>query len=268
MPEILISIMKHLICIFGLLTFFLSASASYGIVYQYFDEDGTLIVTDDPHGLKKHHKAPPLPAPAPPKGKKAQFMENIYYEYYPVSGLTYKDLVHSSNSSGPFDPEEKKNYPAQTRLHLGWSYNFNYTYQEEADGSHVYVSAFIYDIDFRPNITVVLPVPSGSELNPFDSSLWDRYIDGLLEHEHDHVKIIKDPALWEEAKNAVSMIKELTIYRDPQYELKEQIRAAVEAETAKIGHDLLYKIKIRNNEYDRLTEHGLKKEMRGVFFGR
>ena len=32
-----------------------------------------------------------------------------------------------------------------------------------------------------------------------------------------------------------------------------------------MGHNLMKEIKMRNDEYDRVTEHGLKPEMRDVF---
>ncbi len=127
----------------------------------------------------------------------------------------------------------------------------------------------IFDINIDSDITVTLPmITEGTELNPHDLELWEKYVKGLLEHENDHVRITTDPFYRDEARKTISGIKELVLPYDGHSDMDSVIKDTVKAETGKIGHDLMKAIKMRNDEYDRVTEHGLKPEMRDIFFSR
>jgi len=247
----------------------LQAAMAHATVYQYFDEEGTLIVTNVPHRSKR---LVPLPEKKVDRGYEQRsreirlnFKDDVYYDYYPVSGKTFQEAVMSTNMNGPFEQKDNKRYAAQTKWNMGWSYKFSSSYK--AGGSSVYVSLNIYDFEFRSDITVLLPALSeGSALNEHDLALWEKFVQGLLAHEHDHVALIQDASFRAEAKRKISSIRDLSLPYDPSMVLDQEIKNAVESQTAKIGHDLIMEIKGRNDEYDRLTEHGLRPEMRQGFF--
>ncbi|MBI4689758.1 MAG: DUF922 domain-containing protein [Nitrospirae bacterium] len=232
------------------------------VIYQYFDKDGTLVITNRPFPIKK--------APHPDirhKDTRFIYREDISYDYYTVTGRNFQEVVSSTNISGPIDPADNRNYAAQTRWNMGWAYKFHSSYR--IDGSYVNVSLDIFDVEFRFDITVLLPRLTGNTiLNHYESDLWENFLQGLLEHEHDHVRIIKDPLYRDDALKKFSSVKELTLNYEQDSDINEAIKKAVESETAKIGHDLIKMIKLKNDEYDRLTEHGMKPEMREVFFRR
>lgn len=246
----------------------------YAEVFQYFDQDGTLVVTDNPYRTRK---ARPATVSRPSTDNrssadsglrdiKLNFREDVFYDYYQVYGRNFEEALQSTRVNGPFDSKDNKTYTGQTKWNIGWSYKYNTSYR--ADGTNVYVSLNIYDIEFRSDITVLLPLLNDyASFNPHELPIWERYMQGLLEHEHDHVKIIKDSDYKTAAVREISAIRDLTLPFNPRMNLDAQIREAVESRTAIIGHDLIMKIKDRNEEYDRLTDHGLKPEMRGVFFG-
>ncbi len=263
--------------LFGFLSvfviFFSLPGTSAAVVYQYFDDEGTLIVTNIPPGAKR-----PVPAPVetheqetgqtPEKqypGIKLDFLDDVYYDYYPITAHTFQEAVMGTNMNGPFETRENKRYAAQTKWKMGWSYKLRSTYAIERP--YVYVTPEIYDVQFRSDITVLLPVlAEDSSLSAHDRMLWEKFVQGLLAHEHDHVALIKDASFRQEAMRKMSALGEMTLEYDPAAVVEDAIRGAVEAQTAKIGHDLIREIKARNDEYDRLTEHGLKPEMRQVFF--
>jgi hypothetical protein len=106
-----------------------------------------------------------------------------------------------------------------------------------------------------------------AELGHHDLQQWQEFMTRLLEHEHDHVRIVRESFLRDEAVRKVLAIREVLVYAEPGVDPDSQIRQAVETETAKIGHELVKTVKAKNDEYDRLTEHGLRPEMKAVFFG-
>jgi predicted secreted Zn-dependent protease len=245
------------------MTFILYVSPVYATVYQYFDDEGTLIVTDNPYNIKR-------PKSGTGNGYqdiKLRYRDDVAYDYYPVTGKNFKELISSTNINGPFDPTERKKYAGQTKWTIGWSYKFNSSYT--IDGLYLYVSLNIFDIEFMSDITVLIPMlQENPTLDHSDLKLWEQFSQGLLEHEHDHVNIIKDPFYKDEALMKISSIKQLTLLYGPHADPDTLIKEAVESETARIGHDLIRTIKKQNEEYDRLTEHGLKTEMRDLFFRR
>lgn len=231
-------------------------------VFQYFDQDGTLIITDTPHPADR----PRVLRDRASKGIKTEFKEGIYYEYYPVTGNSFHELVSSTSINGYFDAKEGKRFPAVTKWNTGWTYKMEYSY-EIADSS-VRVSMNIFSVDFKSDITVVLPtVSENTVLNSGDLKLWNGFVQELISHEHDHVKIIRDSTYQDKALKAITGLKEFILPYEQNADIDDLIKKSVEAETGRIGHALIKEIKEKNDEYDRLTEHGLKPKMREVFFG-
>ena len=241
----------------------LSACPVYAQIYQYFDEEGTLIVTDNPYGTRKQKPKPDNVY----QEIRLPYRKDVSYDFYPVTGKNIQELMTSTQMNGPYDAADRKKYAAQTRWNTGWSYKYHSSYTVERP--YVYVSLNIFDIEFMSDISILLPaMPEGTALNYHDMTFWEHFVVKLLDHEHDHVKIVQDPFYREEAAKKITAIRQLTLPYNPLADLDTLIKDAVEAETARIGHDFIKTIKRENDEYDRLTDHGLKPEMRTVFFGK
>ncbi|TAN39832.1 MAG: DUF922 domain-containing protein [Nitrospirae bacterium] len=254
--------------------FFLFAqqAPSHAEVFQYFDEQGTRIVTDNPYGVKRPGpRQSPMPTvhASGPNIRPAfgpEFMGDASYDYYPVTGRSFQEAVESAMAQGPPDQLDGKRYPGQTRWNLGWSYKFEASHKREGSNLHAFIT--IYDFAFRSDVTVLLPrLTPESKLPDHDLKLWDNFVKGLLDHENDHVRITRDPGYQAEALRKISAVRELFIPYDPLPDPQVLVKDAVEAETAKIGYALIRTIKAKNDDYDRVTEHGLRPEMKAVFFG-
>jgi len=231
-------------------------------VYQYFDEEGTLVVTDNPYHLKR----PRAQQTARPRDLKLAYREDVSYDFYYVSANSIQDAIAAVRSNGPFNNRDNKTYAGETRWNMGWSYKFDSS--SRIEGSSLYVSVNIYEMEFRSDIVVLLPaLTENSALNPSDMQNWENFLKVLLEHEHDHVRIVKDPSYRDEAQTRIGAIREFVLPYDPAAGIDALVKSAVEAETARIGHDIIKKIKDRNDEYDRITEHGSKHFLRNSFFG-
>lgn len=266
--------MRQFILVFLFIFLFSCSSVAFAEVFQYFDENGTLIVTDNPFGTKKkkpHTHTDISKGIIPPEIKakelKSSLIEDVFYDYYPVSAKNYHEAVNSVSLNGPYDEKENKNYAAQTTWNLGLSYKFDYSY--EISGSQIYILTNIFDVEFKSYITVLLPsLSENSTLPANDIENWNSFLQGLFDHEHDHVRIVREPSFRDEAMRKIATLNEFTFNYHPSSNIDELIRNTVESETAKIGCDMSRKIKELNNEYDRLTDHGLKPDKKDVFFNR
>ncbi len=241
-----ISIVVSFFCLF-------SAVSLQATVYQYFDEDGTLIVTDDPYGLKKK-------VPRPHRAYKKtnlKFREDVAYGYYDVFGKNFHELVASVKAHGPFDSKKGKRFAAQTRWSFGLSYTFESSYRVE--GEYVYVNLHMSDVELISDIRVLLPMPPEELLlSKQDALLWEHFMQELIEHEHDHVDMINDPVPRNSAFQEISGIREIVLSVDSHEDMNidEEIRRAVEKETSRIVREFAGTIRHTNDEYDRITEHG------------
>jgi predicted secreted Zn-dependent protease len=237
------------------------ARAAEAVIYQYFDEEGTLIVTNVPDLSKK------------PFSQKEEiyhnvalkFRDDVSYEFYPVTGGTFQEAVMNANMTGPIETKDNRRYAAQTRWKIGWSYKLDSTYRIE--DNRVRASMNLFDVEIKADIVVLLPALSGqTAFSEHDMALWEQFVQGLLDHEHDHVALIKEMFFRDEATRRIAALRELTLDYVPGMAVGEAIKKTVESRTAEIGHDLIREIRARNDEYDRLTGHGLKPEMRRIFF--
>ena len=249
------------------------AAPAAATVYQYFDEDGTMVVYSTPEGEARR----PAPDARPqgdrkPISRRAQVLQeapelfrDIAYEYYQVAGNTYGQMVEATRRAGPVDTGTGEVYPAQTSWKMGLSYEMDYTYEGGKDELHV--SLHLSNIKVWADIVVLLPEPMAPlALAPADASHWEKFMSGLIEHEHDHVRLVQDSFKWDAAAERLGALTEITIPHSTGSDPGLAVTRAVRARTSAIGQDLAEAISQRNEEYDRLTEHGLKPEMRKAFF--
>ncbi len=234
-------------------------------VFRYFDEEGTLIVTDNPFGTKKRERPEYHKKQTGNNKVQINLREDVSYEFYEVSGKTSHDAVAAADRLGPFDQRENRHYAGQTRWNFGLSYSINFNYSVQ--GEMIVASVQISNIDFSSDITVTLPALSGnSSLEPPDSYVWEGFLRKLAEHEHDHVRIIREPRFRQEVISGISGIRELTLPLQDDEGAEVMVKSVIESKIGALAHNTITKIKQKNDEYDSLTDHGRKSELRNVFF--
>lgn len=242
-------------------------NAAHAEVFQYFDEEGTLIVTDDPFGTKKRERQQYHKKQNRNNNVRHNFREDVAYEYYEVSGNSIHDAMAATDRLGPYDSRERRHYAGQTRWNFGLSYTMNFSYRLEGD--LIVVSVQISDIDFWADITVILPVlADDNRFEPPDVKAWENFVQQLAAHEHDHVRIIREPRFRQEVISWISGIRELTLPNHADENAEAMVKNAIESKVGASAHDGMRVIKQKNDEYDKLTDHGRKPELGNVFFQR
>ena len=236
-------------------------------VFQYFDEEGTLIVTDDPFGTKKRDRRPYLPQQNKKNSVSLKQWENVDYQFYEVSGQNIHDAMSATERVGPYDPREGRNYAGQTKWNFGLSYTMDFSYRREGD--LITASVQISHIDFRTDITIILPsLTENSRFASAELTAWEGFLQRLAEHEHDHVRIIQEPRFRQEVISGLSAIREIRLPAGSDSPAEDMVRAAAESEAGAVAHAVMRKIKQKNDEYDAVTDHGRKPELRNDFFQR
>jgi hypothetical protein len=239
-----------------------SAGNAYPEIFQYFDQEGNYLSSSK---IKSAEPVSRVHRYSVPEGVK--LYKDITYEYYPVSGKTFLEIVNSTKENGPFNKKENRRFPTKSLWNVGWSYQFVYSSAFDEESNKIHVAVEIYDVNIDYDITITLPTTiDDTSLNPIEKSLWKNYFQKLLEHEHNHVRIIKD----DNAKNALikyfEEIDYLIFDNISNTDIENTVAVYIKEETLKIGRAWVKQLKSRNDEYDRTSYYGKKQELRESFF--
>jgi len=259
--------------------------------YQFYDQDGTMIVTNRKSDLpesgpvkvlssynkptgktalppppdptvtiigKFGHARPVAPAPEP-------LVELVKFTYYDVCGKTADEALSKTLQQGPYDSGEGRRYPGQTKWTMGWGYRLTYNARHDGSAEKVRVVADVHDVDVFSDVEVTLPrLAPGCRLPDNERKEWDRVIGVLRNHELDHVSIVLDHGSLEAMANGIAGAREYVMSATGN--LDHEVRKAVERDTHNAGAPWLKRIRELNDEYDRITDHGIRNEQRDTFF--
>jgi predicted secreted Zn-dependent protease len=248
----------------SLLLLSILAQPSYAVIPQAlsFDQEGNLLsggaAAVPPHSSRSSLSSVPPDIALRP---------DIVYEYYPVNGKTFSEIVTSVKENGPFVAAAKRRLPTKAAWRFGIVYEYDFTSALDEDGTAVHVSLEVKNVRVTYGITVTLPsLIDNTSLNPIERNLWKNLFLQFLDHEYDHVDIIEDSATADEAKKGLAEINYLIFdYRDG-LDVDNTIGAFLKEEAARAAKEMSGKIRQRLNEYDGLTDYGEKHSRRDSFF--
>ena len=157
---------------FSLLFVCLLTGLSYSRISQYFDSEG------NPLSTKNRNRAESLADGSQrysvPEGVALQ--KDIRYEFYPVFGKTFSEIVQSAEENMPVNPRTKKRSSSRFDWTVGWTYKVDYSEEMDEEDETVRVSAELYDINISYNIKITLPtLIDDTVLNPAEKKLWKNY---------------------------------------------------------------------------------------------
>lgn len=209
-------------------------------VSQFFDFEGNSIGAEQ---REKKALSSSVRRYSLPEG--IQLYEDVTYEFYPVFGKTFSELVSSSEENGPYDEKEKKRSPSKIEWSVGWTYQFVHTDPLEEDGK-LHVAVELYDIEFKDTITITLPtVLDSTVLNPVEKTLWENYLSKLLAREHGIVMYIRNTDSRKELLKRFEDIDYFILDTTRVVDVEERIQRLIKEDTQKIGRDWVKRIKNR-----------------------
>lgn len=220
------------------------AGCAEGSVSVYFDQDGNVL------------SGPPKPLPA---GRTARYAtpegitlrQDVFYEQYPVFGSNFSEIMQSIRENGPYNRRKDKRLPTDITWTFGISYQFSFVPEVDEDTGTVHLFITVSDIAFDYVITVVLPaLIDDSSLNPVEKSLWKQQFLSLLEHEYNHIRIIKDPYLEASLSDSITELNYLSLEFTPDLDFESIVRSALREEIEGLGQEWAKKIRGRIDASD------------------
>ena len=241
----------------------LYSNASCSEISQHFDSEGKSIPSD--RRGTEHGPSYRIQRYSIPEGIELQ--KNIRYEFYPVFGKTFSEIVRSAEENSPVAPKNNKRLPSRTDWTTGWDYKLRYSYgiDEEERTAHALVE--IYDINITSDITITLPtLLDDTALNPAEKNLWKNYYLRLLEYEHDHAKIIRDSDAQKELSRKFNDLDYVIFDYSDDIDIQKTVETFIRRETEKTGSEWVKNLKKRIEEYEKVTEYGFALQKRDSFF--
>jgi hypothetical protein len=239
------------VLILSFFCFFLSDSISYPEISQYFDGDGHPFT---PEGRNRDESpADGIERYSVPEGIVLQ--KNIRYEFYPVFGKTFSEIVQSAEENMPVEPEEKRGIPSRFDWTVGWNYKVDYSEEIDEEGRIVRVSAEIYDIRMDYDLKITLPtLIDDTVLNPAEKKLWKNYYMRLLGHEYDRANMVRGKAAQEELRKKFTDLNNTVFVFSTDIDIQRTLEAFMKKETQRLGAEWIRNLKKTISEHEKETE--------------
>jgi hypothetical protein len=224
---------------------------SYPEISQYFDSEGNPLSTksknrtDSPTGGFQRYSVP----------EGIVLQKDIRYEFYPVFGKTFSEIVQSAEENTAVNPKYKKMHPAKFDWTVGWTYDIDYSEEMDEEDQTIRVSVEIYDVNITYDIKITLPtLIDDTVLNPAEKNLWKNYYLRLVKYQHDRAKMIRDKDTQDELRKKFIALDNAVFFFPTDIDIKKTVETLIQKETQKIGSEWVKNLKKRISEYDREAE--------------
>lgn len=222
-----------------------SAGMPQAEISQYFDKAGRL-VSEGKRTLPPRFES--TKKYSVPEG--VELRPDIRYEFYPVFGKTFAEIVESTEENSPRNEKTKKQQPTAYDWKLGWTYDFSFSLEPDEEHEKVHCDLMIVAPVLAYDITVTLPaLTDDSALNPIEKDLWKNYVARLLEREHGRVKIIKDDTR-DSILRQFEEIGYLPLGDEEAENAEKSVERFLRTETGKIGSNIIRQIQQKLEAYD------------------
>jgi len=222
-----------------------SANMSQAEVSQHFDQSGRLVPAEKKPAAPQSQKMKKYSVP-----EGIQLRSDIRYEFYPVFGKTFAEIVRSTEENGQRNEKIKKRQPSAYGWNLGWTYDFSFSLEPDEDNEKIHCDLMINEPVLSYDITVTLPaLTDDSALNPMEKDLWKNYVAMLLERVNGRIKIIKDDTR-DVIVRQFGEITYLSLGHKEAEKAESIVERFVRTETERIGSNIIRQIQQKLEAYD------------------
>jgi hypothetical protein len=230
---------------------FVAVSGAYPLtISEFFDSDGN--PTSSPHMLTGSEPFRGTSGYAVPGG--VELRKDITYEYYPVFGRSFSEIVRSAEENGPFVRRRNERSTSKTNWNLRISYHYDFTYEIDEELRTVHAAIDISDIAIKYDVAITLPVLlDDTSLNTVERKLWRNYFQRLLEREHDRVAVVEDTDIRKKMEDDIGDIKGVSFDYTNENDIERSVEVYLKRETQDIAGEGIKKIREKLSEYNRKT---------------
>lgn len=237
----------------------LSRPASAAGISLFFDSEGRQL-RSSPKALEKstrstHNAAPEGISP----------LSDVTYEYYPVSGRTFSEIMRSIRENGPYNRNRTERQPCRVDWTAALSLQFDYSYAIDEENGKMHAATEISGISLEDSSTVTLPsLLDDTALNPVEQSMWRTYLSDLVEHCHGIVALIRDKQTRKTASDKLTEITYLIFDYTEGMDVEKSVETFLRGEALRTGQESVREISSRIADYKRTTSPGRHQNKSGT----
>lgn len=225
--------MKRAVVFTAVLLMLFSVDKAVSLISQFVDHNGRTILHKKSSSRNRSARVQRYSLP-----EGVELHNDVTYEFYPVFGKSFSEIVSYINENGPVNKKDKKRYPSQSEWTIGWSYELEHAYIVEEDAALVHVSVELYDIATIPDITITLPtLIDTSPFNPIERNLWKNFFMRSFDYEHALVNILKDPSAKSDLSRQFKDLNYYTLTYRAEMDIEKEVRQLIKQDTMKIGQE-------------------------------
>ncbi len=226
-------------------------SLSHSAISQYFDSEGNLLSAKSINRASRSVSSEQRYSV--PEGIVLQ--KDIRYEFYPVFGKTFSEIVQYAEENLPVEADNKKTHPAGFEWTVGWTYDLDYSEEMDEEDQIVRVSVEFSDINIKYDIKITLPtLIDDTVLNPAEKKLWQNYYSRLVKSEHDRANLLRDKDTQDDLRKKFTALTSSTFFFPLDTDVKHMVESLIKKETQKIGSEWVRNLRKKLSEYDKEAE--------------
>lgn len=177
---------------------------------------------------------------------------DVSYTFFPVTGKTFSDVVQSVEENAQAAGAPVKQPAAGLGWAVGLSFDYDASTEVNEEDETVHATLKVRDVRIDYIITVTLPMLlDNTALNPVEQDLWKGYVRDLVNDKRARIEAMKDPAIQEEAEEALDDITYIIIDPAPAMDVEQTIAAFMSEEGAKIGREMAREVRRSLLEYQK-----------------
>jgi hypothetical protein len=241
---------RYCLLLAGVLVLVAVSSAYPLTISEFFDSDGRPSSSPRLPSVGEHSRR--TSGYAVPGG--IELRKDITYEYYPVFGRSFSEIVRSAEENGPFVKRRNTRSTSKTDWGLGISYHYDYTYEIDEELGTVRATIDVSDVSIKYDVAITLPaLLDDTSLNAVERKLWRNYFQRLLEREHGRVAVIEDAETRKKMEDGIGDIKGVSFDYTGENDIERSIEVYLKQETQDIAGEGIKKIREKLSEYNRNT---------------
>lgn len=184
-------------------------------------------------------------------------LSDVAYEYYPVSGRTFSEIMRSIGENGPYIRNRTERQPCRVDWTVEFSLQYEFSSALDEENGKMHAATEISGITLEDNSTVTLPsLIDDTALNPVEQSMWRTYLSDLVAHCHNVVAIIRDQQVKKTAGDKLTETTYLIFDYTEGMDVEKSVDSFLRGEAIRTAIESVREISALIAEYQRTTSPG------------
>lgn len=212
-----------------------------------FDSEGRPLKPAAPSAARPQY---PQAGPVGP-GPDGETLRDVIYEYYPVAGRTFSEILKAVRENGPYRKDRSGRQPCKVAWSTALSFQYAVSYAVDEENRKLHTAIEMSGITLEDTSTITLPsLLDDTALNPVEQSMWQTYLAGLTDYGHAIVALIRDQQARKAAGDKLAENTYFIFDYAEGMDIEKSVAAVLREEALRTGQEAAREIAARISRYE------------------